>query len=89
MAVTVLLPSVLRDVAAGGRFRVPAATVREALEEVYRRVPALRFHLCEPDGRFRVHVLCLHNGADVRGAGLDRTVRDGDEIAVVQAVSGG
>ena len=55
MAVTVLLPSVLREVASSGRFRVTAATVREALDEVYRRVPALRFHLCEPDGGFRVH----------------------------------
>lgn len=85
--VTVVLPKVLEESIGATRLRVEAATVGGALEAAYRRHPALRFHLCEDSGAFRVHVLCFHNGARPRS--LDAPLADGDEIEIVQAISGG
>ena len=89
-SVTISLPLMLREVAGGTTLRVRARTVSEALEEAYRRVPALRFHLCDNDGAFRGHVLCFHNDVNTRDLeSLDVEVRDGDRISILQAVSGG
>jgi len=88
--VTVLLPGMLQAVAGTAKLRVEATTLADALEEAYRQVPALRFHLCEDTGAFRMHVLCFHNGANTREMkSLDVPLAEGDEIAFVQAVSGG
>lgn len=88
--VTVVLPDLLRESIGATRLRVQARTVEEALEEAYRRAPVLRHHLCDESGGFRVHVLCFHNGKSTRGRGrLDVPVTDGDEIAIVQAITGG
>ncbi|MCI0342055.1 MAG: MoaD/ThiS family protein [Planctomycetales bacterium] len=85
-----VLPRVLADVLGAGRLRVRAATLREALEEAYRRSPALRHHLCEESGAFRPHVLCFLGETNSRDLGtLDVPLRDGVEITILQAVSGG
>jgi len=69
---------------------VEASTVAEAMEAAYARIPALRHHLCEPSGEFRTHVLCVHNGVSTRQVGgLKGRVKDGDEIQILQAISGG
>ena len=85
--VTILLPKVLDPSIGTSRIRVEARTLAAALEEAYRRHPALRFHLCEDSGAFRVHVLCFHNGNNARD--LDVPLDDGDEISILQAISGG
>lgn len=88
--VTLVLPRVLSDVLGVGRMRLRASTLAEALEEAYRRHPALRFHLCEDSGAFREHVLCFHNETSTRELGtLAVRLRDGDEITILQALSGG
>ena len=70
--------------------RLEARTLKGALEEAYRELPALRFHLCEDSGEFRVHVLCFHNGNNTRDMrSMDVALKAGDEIAIVQAISGG
>ncbi|KAF0243001.1 MAG: activator of Hsp90 ATPase 1 family [Planctomycetota bacterium] len=80
----------LKNIAGAARLRVEAATAAEALEEVYRRVPALRFALCDDSGELRMHVLCFVNDRSTRDIGtMDVPLRDGDEIAILQAVSGG
>ena len=88
--VTLKLPGILRDVAGASEFRLEAATLAGAIEKAYVLVPALRFHLCREDGEFRPHVLCLHNGVSTRDLkSLRVPLRDGDQIAIVQAISGG
>ncbi len=88
--VTLVLPSVLAGVLGGGRLRLRAATLREALEEAYRRAPALRSHLCDESGGFRPHVLCFVDDTSTRELGtLDVPLRAGAEITILQAVSGG
>lgn len=89
--VTVVLPKMLAEVLGEHRLQVRATTVEAAIEAAYARIPALRHHLVdEEDGTFRVHVLCLHNGASTREKGLlQARVKEGDEIRIVQAISGG
>jgi molybdopterin converting factor small subunit len=88
--VTVVLPRMLADVLGEETLRVQAATVAQAMEAAYARLPALRHHLCEEDGEFRTHVLCVHNGVATRETGsLKGRTKDGDEIRILQAISGG
>ena len=88
--VTLVLPRILGDVLGAGRMRVRAATLRQALEEACRREPALGFHLFEAPGRLREHVLCFVNGTSHREMrSLEAPIKDGDEISILQAISGG
>lgn len=88
--VRVVLPRMLADVLGEETLRVQASTVAQAMEAAYERIPVLRHHLCDESGGFRTHVLCVHNGVSTREAGgLKRRVKDGDEIRILQAISGG
>ena len=88
--VTVVLPRMLADVLGEGTFRVQASTVAQAMEAAYARLPALRHHLCDESGEFRTHVLCVHNGVTTReSGGLQGRIQEGDEIRILQAISGG
>lgn len=88
--VTVILPRMLADVLGEETLRVRASTVAEAMEAAYARLPALRHHLCDESGGFRTHVLCVHNGVATReSGGLRGRTKDGDEIRILQAISGG
>jgi molybdopterin converting factor small subunit len=80
----------LADVLGEGTLRVQASTVAEAMAAAYARIPALRHHLCDESGDFRTHVLCVHNGVSTRQVGgLKGRTKDGDEIQILQAISGG
>jgi sulfur-carrier protein len=88
--VTVELPSLLRDVLTQGSLSVEGNTLIEALEDAYAQLPGLRVHLCDESGRFRKHVLCFLNDVNTRWLETnDPTLRDGDCITILQAVSGG
>lgn len=89
--VTVSLPSLLRS-AAGGRGEVEAAgsTLKEVLEDLFRRHPMLRRHVFDDAGEQREHVNVFLNDQNVRWLeSFDEPVRDGDTVTVLQAVSGG
>jgi len=87
MSVSIVLPEVLHAAVGASVIRVRAKTVRQAFEEAYRKVPPLKIQLCGDDGGFRAHILCFVNGRNTRS--LDAAVADGDEISILQAVSGG
>ena len=88
--VKVILPRMLADVLGDETLEVEASTVGEALDAAYRRIPTLRHHLCDESGGFRTHVLCVHNGVSTReSGGLQGRLKDGDEIRILQAISGG
>lgn len=88
---TVRVPRLLLAQAANSREHVvEAETVLGALDSLCERLPALRPHLFAGRGVMRQHVNCFHNGAILRFRGtLDVPIADGDQIDVVQAVSGG
>ncbi|MGI8575388.1 MAG: MoaD/ThiS family protein [Egibacteraceae bacterium] len=86
---TIRLPRVLdvavadvRDVAVRG------ATVQEALTDLCAQHPALRVRLFDEAGVLRRHVLCVHNGRSTRLA-YPEPLADGDELAILPAISGG
>jgi molybdopterin converting factor small subunit len=90
VAVDVHLPGMLVAVAGRRVLRVRAATLAEAIEALFREVPALRFHLCEDDGAFRHHVLCYLNDTSTREMKeLGAELKEGDRVTFVQALSGG
>ena len=69
---------------------VEAGTVREALEQAFRREPRLRGYLLDDQGALRKHMAVFVNGAAVRDRRqLGDTVTSGSEISVIQALSGG
>lgn len=69
---------------------VDAATVRDALEGVFAHHPMLRGYVLDDQGAVRKHVAVFVGGDQVEDRnGLGDPVRDGDEVFVMQALSGG
>ena len=90
MAVTIKLPTQLRE-AAGGAAAVQAegATVGEALESAFTTHVELRDRLYQ-DGDLRRFVNVYLGGEDIRFLeGLDTEVPDGAELTILPAVAGG
>jgi sulfur-carrier protein len=87
----VVLPSALRE-SAGGRGEVEGhgATLRDVLDDLAQRLPMLERRLRDERGELRQHVLVFVDGVSVRGgAELEAPVREGAEVFVAPAVSGG
>jgi molybdopterin converting factor small subunit len=91
MAVTVKLPTQLRDAAGGAATaEVDGGTVGEALEALYDRHGELRSRMSDDDGGLRRFVNVYLAGEDIRFLdGLATPVPDGSELTVLPAVAGG
>jgi molybdopterin converting factor small subunit len=63
------------------------ATVGELLADLDRRYPGIRFRMVDEQDQVRTHMRLFVNGAGV--AHLATPLRDGDEVHVFQALSGG
>lgn len=89
--ITVLVPGPLQPACGGAsRLQVPAATVREVLEEIERRYPPLYRSVCDERGEVRRHVNLFVNSSHVRDRdGLDTALENGDAVTILPAVSGG
>ncbi|HET6923688.1 MAG TPA: MoaD/ThiS family protein [Anaeromyxobacteraceae bacterium] len=83
----VIIPSPLlsytreREVEASGR------TLAEVVADLDRRYPGLRFRVVDEQDRLRPHVRLFVNGEQARE--LATAVGPGDEVQIVQALSGG
>ena len=91
MQIEVTIPTLLRD-CAGGRCRFPleAGTLAEALARLIQTYPLLRVHLYDEAGRLRRHLMVFYNDESITWLDrLDLSLRPGDRLHVVQAVSGG
>lgn len=83
----VLIPSPLlsyttvRDVEADG------ATVAELLFDLDRRYPGIRFRMVDEQDHLRVHMRIFVNGDQIRD--LATPLSPGDEVQIIQALSGG
>lgn len=89
--VEITIPGLLRD-CAGGRtqFTVRAATVGGALQAMLERYPLLRIHLYDEQEQLRRHLVVFYNEENIAYPdGGSATLRPGDRIQVLQAVSGG
>jgi sulfur-carrier protein len=86
----VRIPPTLRDEVGGAR-EVPAEgeSVRELLEDLMERFPALRPQLVE-DEQIAPFVNVYVEGEDVRTLdGLDTPVREGSTVILLPAMAGG
>jgi molybdopterin converting factor small subunit len=70
--------------------RLEAESVRSALAELEHSAPKLHRSVCDETGALRRHVNLFVNSAHLRDLqGLDTPLRPGDELTLIQAVSGG
>ena len=91
MAITVKLPTQLREAAGGNASAsVAGATVGEALEALYSEHGELRGRIADDEGALRRFVNVYLKGEDIRFLdGLETAVADGDEVTILPAVAGG
>src|SRR5437763_7417388 len=91
MAVTVFIPTALRQFAGGrAEISVDARTVGEALDKVTGEHAELRKHLYGDGGALRNFVNVYVNDEDIRATErLETRVKDGDTISIVPAIAGG
>jgi adenylyltransferase/sulfurtransferase len=91
MAVTVFIPTALRQFAGGSaELSVEAATVGEALDRLTGEHAELRRHLYGEQNALRNFVNVYVNDDDIRHAQrLETPVKDGDTISIIPAIAGG
>jgi MoaD family protein len=91
MAITVKLPTQLRDATGGAASaQVAGATVGEALDALYSEFGELRSRMADEGGGLRRFVNVYLGGEDIRFLdGLDTPIDDGAELTVLPAVAGG
>ena len=93
MPVVFVIPGPLRELA-GDRGEVgvdgSAGTVGEALSLLWASCPAVRDRVMTELGEVRPHINIFVDGQSIRySGGLETPVRDGAEISILPAVSGG
>jgi len=89
--VTLYLPEPLRTYGGNGaELPVSARTVQAVLDDLERTRPVLYRNVCDETGAVRRHLNIFVNADNVRDlAGLDTTLKSGDVVTIVPAVSGG
>jgi len=89
--VRILLHGAYRGFAGGARdVTLDATTLRQALEGLVSVHPSLAERLRDEHGRLRAHLSLFVNEEDSRFlGGEDATLRDGDIVHVIPALSGG
>ncbi len=93
MAVLFVIPGALRELA-GNRDEVriegAAGPLSAALARLWSECPGLRDRVMTELGEVRPHVNIFVDGENIRDSGrLDTPVRDGGEVFLIPAVSGG
>jgi len=93
MGVVFHIPGYLRTYT-GGRSRVvidaSPATTRDALRSLFEACPGVRDRVVDERFHVREHVNVFVDTESIRfTGGLDTAVRDGCEISIVPAISGG
>ena len=83
----VLIPSSLRSYTRVSRVEATGATLGEVLADLDRQFRGIRFRMLDEQDRLRPHMRVFVNGQAVRA--LAHTLRPTDDVAIVQALSGG
>jgi molybdopterin converting factor small subunit len=93
MSLTFVIPGPLRELAVNrGEVRIDAAagSVSGALSLLWAQCPALRDRVVTELGELRPHINIFVDGESIRySGGFDSPVRDGAEIFILPALSGG
>jgi len=83
----VLIPGGLRSYPERSEVEVSGATLGAVLDELERVYPGIRFRIIDEQDRIRRHIRIFVNGAQLRD--LAQPLAAGDELVIVQALSGG
>ena len=91
MAVTVLIPTVLRQHAGDqSAVSVEGKTVGEALKNLVAKYPGLKSHLFADNGKIRSFVNVFVNEDEIRQKGdMKAPLKNADEVSIVPSIAGG
>jgi sulfur-carrier protein len=91
MSLKVVIPTPLRKHTAGAEIvEVEAGTVKEIIDRLESKHPGIRSSICDENGGLRRFINIYVDGEDVRFLeNLSTEAKDGSEIAIVPAISGG
>lgn len=91
MSLKVVIPTPLRRFTGGAELvEVEAGTVQEVLERIESRFPGFRASVCDESGSLKRFINIYVDGEDVRFLdNLSTATKDGAEVAIVPAISGG
>lgn len=91
MAITVRIPSVLRNLTNGTEMvTVAAASVDAMIAELEAKHPGLKARLCDDQGKLRRFVNVFVGEEDIRFLdGQATALKDGDLVDIVPAIAGG
>jgi molybdopterin synthase sulfur carrier subunit len=88
MSCTVRIASPLRSYTAGAAtLAAGGSTLAEVLANLEQRCPGIRFRMIDEQNRIRPHMRLFVNTSEARE--LSATVRNGDTVHVICALSGG
>jgi len=86
--VRVRLAALLHSYTGGtAELQAKGATLAEVLADLDHRYPGIRFRVVDEQDRARPHIRFFVNDTDARDLGVP--LRDGDEVYIVGALSGG
>ena len=83
----ILIPSSLRSYTKLARAEAAGATLGEILADLDRQFPGLRFRMVDEQDRLRPNMRVFVNGLATFDLAL--ALRASDDVAIVQALSGG
>jgi len=83
----VLIPTPLRSYTKRAQVEAEGATFAELVADLDRQFPGLRFRMVDEQDQVRRHMRVFVNGTQVFD--LARPLKATDDIAIVQALSGG
>jgi molybdopterin converting factor small subunit len=85
--VQVLIPGALRSYSGAAHVDASGATLGELLADLDRRYPGIRFRMVDEQDQLRPHMRVFINGRATFE--LTKALQSDDEVAIVQALSGG
>jgi molybdopterin converting factor small subunit len=83
----VLIPSPLHSYTARASVEADGATLAALLADLERQYPGIRFRMVDEQDRIRRHMRVFVNGDQVFD--LSRPLSPGDDVVIVQALTGG
>lgn len=83
----VIIPSPLRSYTRAREVEATGETLARLLDDLDRRYAGLRFRVVDEQDQVRVHMRLFVNGEETRD--LATRLGPGDEVQLVQALSGG
>ena len=91
MSVRVRMPPLLRTLTGGERqMSAEGGSVAEVMTALSKQHPLIERHLFDEEGHIRCSIVFLHGGVLVRAnEAAEHAVKDGDEIVMTNALSGG